>query len=69
MSDTREDTHTIAVRTPVSVHDELVRLAAEDQRPVSQIVRFAIDEYLRRKRDTALGAAPAAGVLMPPVGS
>jgi len=45
-----EDT-TVAARIPIEKREELERAAAEEKRPLSQIIEFAIDDYIQKRRE------------------
>jgi predicted transcriptional regulator len=49
---THEETSTtVAARIPVEKRRELERAAAEEKRPLSQIIEFAIDDYIEKRRE------------------
>lgn len=39
----------ITLQVPISMQQQLIQVAEEDQRPLSSVVRIAIQEYLKRK--------------------
>jgi predicted transcriptional regulator len=51
MSDNREPTQVLTSRVPAQVRDELERMAEEDDRTLSAVVRRCLTEYLREREE------------------
>ena len=47
----------VSVRMSEALYAALVRLAAKDRRPVSQVIEFAIEDYLKSKGEPTNSSA------------